>query len=148
MTLVKVNNNPAHRPFGNLFGEFFQELPALGKTWNDLYVGFPPANIHETPDAFHVELSVPGRTKEDFKVNVEQGLLTVSFEKKEETKSDDYKTVRREFSYKAFSRSFTLDEQVDAAKIQAKYENGLLKLLLPKKAEAKEANKQISINID
>ena len=145
MTLVKVNNNTAHRPFSSFFDEFIQELPALGKSWNDSF-GFPPANIHETPDAYHIELNAPGRNKEDFKINVENGLLTISFEKKEESKSDDYKTVRREFSYKSFSRSFTLDQQIESAKIQAKYENGLLKLFLPKKAEAKEANKQISID--
>lgn len=144
MTLVKVNNNAA-RPFGHLFDELFNELPAFGRQWTS-GLDFPATNIHETPEAFHLELNVPGRNKEDFKVNVENNLLTISFEKKEETKSEDYKTVRREFSYKSFARSFNLDQQVDGTKIQAKYENGLLKILLPKKAEVKEANKQIIID--
>ena len=146
MTLVKVNNSALSRPFSNLFDELINELPSFGRTWNGSGLEFPPVNIHETPEAFHLELSVPGRNKEDFKLNVENNLLTISYEKKEETKSEDYKTIRREFSFKGFARSFNLDEQVDSAKIQAKYENGLLKILLPKKAEVKEAIKQISID--
>ena len=139
MSIVKFNHVPVQK-FGNLFDEFFNELPAFsGKEWNNW--SFPPVNIHETTDAYHVELSVPGRTKEDFIVNVENGLLTVSFEKKEETKNEDYKTVRREFSYRSFKRSFNLDERIDAEKIQAKYENGLLKLLLPKKGRNKRISK-------
>jgi HSP20 family protein len=144
MTLVKVNNNGLRRPLTSLFDEFFQELPSFGKNLSLENWGSPAVNIHETPEAYHLELNVPN--KEDFKVNVENSLLTVSFEKKEESKSEDVKTIRREFSYRSFSRSFNLDQQVDAAGIQAKYENGLLKIFLPKKAEAKEANKQINID--
>ena len=144
MTLLKVNNN-AVKPFGQLFDEFFNDLPAYGRQWTSGFE-FPPVNIHETKESYHLELNAPGRNKEDFNLNVENGLLTISFEKKEESKSEEYKTVRREFSYKSFSRSFNLDQKVDAAKIQAKYENGLLKILLPKKEEAKESNKQITID--
>ncbi|HSZ87111.1 MAG TPA: Hsp20/alpha crystallin family protein [Puia sp.] len=144
MSIVKFNHAP-QRAFTNLFDELFNELPAFtGKEWSNW--SFPPVNIHETADAYHVELSVPGRSKEDFKVNVENGLLTISFEKKEEVKNEDYKTVRREFSFRSFKRSFNLDEKIDAEKIEAKYENGLLKLHLPKKEETKEAAKQITIN--
>jgi HSP20 family protein len=142
MTLVKVNNN-VPRPFGNLVDELLNDFPAFGK-WNES-LNFPPVNINETPDAYHIELSVPGRSKEDFKVNVENGLLTISYEKKEETKSEEYKAVRREFSYRSFKRSFSIDEHVDADGIQAKYENGLLKLLLPKKEQAKQSSRQINI---
>ena len=143
MTLVKVNNN-VPRPFGNLVDELLNEFPAFGK-WSNESFNFPPVNINETPDAYHIELSVPGRIKEDFKVNVENGLLTISYEKKEETKSEEYKNVRREFSYRSFKRSFSIDEHVDADGIQAKYENGLLKLLLPKKEQAKQSSRQINI---
>jgi len=140
MTLVKVNNN-GHR-FSNLVDGFFQDLPVA---WGKEYSAFPPANIHETADAYHVELSVPGRNKEDFKLAVENGLLTVSFEKKEENKTEDYKTVRKEFSFKSFKRSFNLDDSINTDGIQAKYENGVLKLLLPKKEQVKESTKQINI---
>jgi HSP20 family protein len=142
MTLVKVNNN-GQRRLSNFVDEFFQGFPA-GLNRDESF-GFPPVNVHETADAYHLELSAPGRSKEDFKLSVENGLLTVGFEKKEETKSEDYKTIRKEFSFKSFKRSFNLDDQVDTDGIQAKYETGVLKLLLPKKAQAKESAKQISI---
>jgi HSP20 family protein len=145
MSIVKFNHHPVQKSFGNLFDEFFNELPVATREWNSNW-SFPPVNIHETPDAYHIELSVPGRSKEDFNVNIDNGLLTISFEKKEETKNEDYKTVRREFSFRSFKRSFNLDEHVDAEKIQAKYENGLLKLHLPKKEQTKEATKQITIS--
>jgi HSP20 family protein len=142
MTLVKVNN----RPFGNLFNDFLNEFPASARSFGQELFAFPQTNIHETPDAYHLELNAPGRTKEDFKIQVEQGLLTISFEKKvETTQSDDYKTVRREFEFKSFKRSFSVDDKVDADNIQAKYENGILKLLLPKKEESKQSPRQINI---
>ena len=142
MTLVKVNN-AAQKNFSNFVDEFFNNVPtAWGR---DSQLNFPPVNIHETAEAYHLELNAPGRNKEDFKVTVENGLLTVSFEKKEESKTQEYKTIRKEFSYKSFKRSFNLDDKIEADGVQAKYENGVLKLLLPKKAQAAESTKQISI---
>ena len=141
MTLVKVNNN-GHRNLSSFVDEFFQGFPA-GR--DESYSFFPPVNIHETADAYHLEISAPGRSKEDFKISVDKGQLVVGFEKKEETKSEEYKTIRKEFSFKSFKRSFNLDERVDTNGIQAKYENGVLQLLLPKKQEIKEAAKQINI---
>jgi HSP20 family protein len=142
MTFVKNNYRPLGRTFNNVFDEFFNEFPVFAEK-----AGFtvPQANIAETTDGYHLELNVPGRTKEDFKINIENGLLTVSYEKKEDLKNEDVKSIRREFSFQGFKRSFNLDDKVDAASIQAKYENGLLKLYLPKKAEVKEAAKQITI---
>lgn len=128
-----------------MFDELFNEFPAFsGKEWSSNW-NFPPVNIHETANAYHIELSVPGRSKEDFKIHVENGLLTISFEKKEEAKQEDYKTIRREFSYRSFKRSFNLDDTVDANNIQGKYENGLLKLLIPKKEQEKTSSRQITI---
>ena len=142
MTLVKVNNN-GHKSLSSFVDEFFQGFPAgLGR---DESFGFPPVNIHETADAYHLELSAPGRNKEDFKLSVDNGQLTIGFEKKEEAKSEDYKTIRKEFSFRSFKRSFNLDERVDSSAIQAKYENGVLKLLLPKKEQVKESTRQIAI---
>ncbi|MBS1915869.1 MAG: Hsp20/alpha crystallin family protein [Bacteroidetes bacterium] len=147
MTHFKINHTPVQKNFGNLFEEFFNELPAFaGKEWNKENWGSVPVNIHETPDAYHIEVSAPGRNKEDFKINIENGLLTISYEKKEEAKKEDYKTVRREFTYKSFKRSFTLDDKVNADNIQAKYENGLLKLLVPKKEQVKENARQINVD--
>lgn len=142
MTLVKVNN----RPYGNFFGDLLNEFPGVVKSFGQDVFQFPETNIHETPDAYHLELNVPGRLKEDFKIQVDQNLLTISFEKKEDAPaSEDYKTIRREFTYKSFKRSFSIENSVDVNGIQAKYENGLLKVLLPKKDEVKQGARQINI---
>lgn len=141
MTLVKVNN----RPFGNLFNELLNEIPVAARSFGQDLLAFPQTNIHETPDAYHLELNAPGRTKEDFKIQVEQGLLTISYEKKESVQSEDYKTVRREFEFRSFKRSFSVDDKINVDGIEAKYENGVLKLLLPKKEESKQSTRQINI---
>ena len=143
MTFVKVNN-PVQKSINQFFDEFLNEIPA---TWGrNVQNSFnPPVNILETKDAYHMELNAPGRNKEDFKINIENGLLTISFEKKTENVSEETKSVRKEFSFESFKRSFNVDEKIQADNIQAKYENGVLKLYLPKKDEVKEAAKQISI---
>jgi len=142
MTLIKVNNN-GHKVLSNFVDEFFQGFPA--GPGRDESFAFPPVNIHETAEAYHLELSAPGRNKEDFKISADNGQLTIGFENKEETKSEEHKTIRKEFSFRSFKRSFNLEDRIDAGGIQAKYENGVLKLFLPKKAEVKESAKQISI---
>ena len=139
MTLVKFNNRPVRKTIDSVFDELFNHFPA---TWNEAY---PAANVHETKEAFHIEMAAPGLTREDLQVTVENDLLTISFDKKEETKTEEHRTIRREFSQRSFRRSFSLDEGVDAENIQAKYENGVLKLYLPKKEPAKSGNRQINI---
>jgi HSP20 family protein len=147
MTLLKVNNTPVQKGLNNFFDEFFNDFPAFdGKDFSKENWGSVPVNIHETNDAYHLELNAPGRSKEDFKIAVENGLLTISFEKKEKNKTEDYKTIRKEFTNRSFKRSFSVDEKIDSNNIQAKYENGLLKLLLPKKEQIKENAKQINID--
>ena len=136
MTLVRFNNRPVSKPFNSVFDELLNDFSGVTTA--------PAVNITETPEAYHLVLNVPGRNKEDFKVSIENGLLTVSFEKKEENKNESDKTIRREFSFQSFKRSFSLDEKVDTEKIEAKYENGLLHFNLPKKEQAKET-KQINI---
>lgn len=142
MTLVKFNNRPVNSVISTVFDDLFNQFPA---TWKDSSLHHPPVNIHETKDAYHLELSAPGLNKEDFQVKIEEGLLTISFEKKEGTKTEEYKTVRREFTQRSFKRSFTVDDQVDVDNIQARYEQGVLKLHLPKKEQAKSSTKQINI---
>lgn len=141
MTLVK--HNPAN--LGVLFDEFFGGFP--GSWGKDAHYGHvvPAVNIHETKDAYHVELNAPGRNKEDFAINLEKGLLSISYEKKAEAENKDYKTVRKEFSYGSFKRSFSVDDKINTAGIQAKYENGVLKVFLPKKEEVIVQPQQISI---
>jgi len=141
MTLLKVNK-PIARNF-NWFDEVFNEFnPAFSK---DRSLAVPPVNITETASAYHVSLSVPGRNKEDFKTVVDKGLLTISYEKKTESAGEDVKSIRKEFIFQSFKRSFTLDDTIETEKIEARYENGLLTFVLPKKEQAQQVAKQISI---
>ena len=145
MTFVKVNN-PISKSFDGLMNELFNELPAsLGKTMREDVLSFPPVNIVEKGDNYHLQLSAPGFEKGDFNIKLDGKLLTISAEKKEEKAAENEKTIRKEFSQKSFKRSFTVDDKIDASGINAKYENGILKLDLPKKEEVKNAAKEITI---
>ena len=141
MTLVKLSNRSLPRTFDSVFNDLLTDFAGgFGEALQSV-----PVNVHETKDAYHLELSAPGLEKEGFKINLEKGLLTVSYEKKEENKTEDYKTIRREFSYRGFKRTFTVQDHVNAENIQAKYENGILKLHLPKNEPAQSGNRQINI---
>lgn len=143
MTHLKLNNRPVAR-FDTLFNDFFN-MPSVWTNPSQVE-GVPAANVFETANAYQLELNVPGRNKEDFKINLDKNLLTVSFEKNEEQKTEGINTIRQEFTVRKFKRTFSLDEKIDVNNIQAKYENGILKIDLPKKEQAKEEPKQISIN--
>lgn len=148
MTLVKFNQHPVHKTFGGIMDEVFNNTARLLKDdvlTNDFFGTYPPVNIRENKEAYLLDVMVPGLSKEDFKISLEKNVLTISAEKKAEQKSEDQKHIRREFSFRAFKRSFTLDETVDAEKIQAKYENGILQLQLPKKEEAQPKTKSIVV---
>jgi HSP20 family protein len=145
MTLVKVNN-PISKTFDGLMNDLFNDLPAtFGKTFREDVFNFPPVNILENTNAYQLEVAAPGLEKKDFNVKLDGNILTISADKKELVKSETEKTIRKEFTNKAFKRSFTLDEKIDAAAIEAKYENGILTFTLPKKEIAKAASKEITI---
>ncbi|MDX2246436.1 MAG: Hsp20/alpha crystallin family protein [Bacteroidia bacterium] len=142
MTLVKRN-----RFFPTTLWDDF-----LKNDWLDTTPGFnsplPAVNIKETPENFLLELAAPGMSKDDFKVNLENNVLTISSSKenKHEETNEDGAYTRREFSYSSFSRSFRLPEMVNSEKIEAKYTDGVLYLTLPKREEAKlKAPKEIEI---
>ena len=103
----------------------------------------PAVNIKENEKDFELELAVPGRKKEDFRIEINENLLTISTESKTEeiVEKDNY--TRREFAYSSFKRAFTLPETIDEENIKANYENGILKFTLPKKAEALPKPKRI-----
>jgi HSP20 family protein len=107
----------------------------------------PSVNIKEDDNGFEVELAAPGLEKGDFKVELDKSVLTISSDKKVENETKEgQQFTRREFSYQSFSRSFTLPSIVEADKIAAKYENGILRVSIPKKEEAKpKPAKQIEI---
>ncbi len=138
-TLVKRN----YRTIDNLFDDIFSNLPvSFGK---ELGLNTPPVNIHENEEGFHLELVAPGLKKEDFKINLDKGLLSIGYEKKNDTENKEYKTHRREFNFTSFKRSFRVDDVINAEAIQARYEDGVLKVYLPKKEEVKVLPKEISI---
>lgn len=105
----------------------------------------PAVNIEEKEDSFHLELAAPGKSKEDFNIELDNDLLTISSEIKEENTSEDKERnfTRREFSYESFKRSFTLPESIDTSKIKASYTDGVLILDLPKREEAKTQPKRM-----
>ena len=97
----------------------------------------PAVNISEDENAYIMEVAAPGMTKKDFSLNIEENLLTIEAVKEtsEETEKDNY--TRREFNYSSFKRTFTLPETVNQEAISANYKDGILKVELPKKEEAK-----------
>lgn len=148
MTHVKFNNRNYDRSFNNMVDELFNGLPVLfNEGYNSLTKqGYVPVNIKENEAGYSVDVVAPGFEKTDFKVNLDNNILTISAEKKTEEKSETEKQIRREYSYKSFKRSFTIDEKIDATAIEASYVNGVLRLNLPKKTEVREAAKEITIN--
>ena len=98
----------------------------------------PAVNVKETDNEFELEVAAPGMKKDDFDINLENDLLTVSSERKEEKEEENADFTRREFSYQSFQRTFTLPENmVDSDKIDAKYHDGILRVRLPKLKHAK-----------
>jgi HSP20 family protein len=145
MTLVKVNN-PYAKSINGFVNDFFNEFPSgFGKTLREDVFGFPPVNIVEKADSYQLEVSVPGYDKADFNVKLDGNIITISAEKKEETKDETNKVIRKEFTHKSFKRSFTIDEKIEDANINAKYENGILNVTLPKKETVKPVSKDITI---
>lgn len=144
MTTLKFNQ-PALKNFDIFLDNLLNDLPAT----KDSGMNFPAVNIIETHDDYQLELNVAGRKKEDFKITVDKNILTVSFEKKEdnaeENKEQNKKFVKKEFVIQSFKRSFTIDEKINADAIDAKYENGILLLSLPKKEEVKVLPKEIAV---
>ena len=145
MTLVKFNNGQksAVNPW---FSDVFDSLINDSRL-NDRFVSkIPAVNIAETENEFHIELAVPGLKKEDFKISLDKNVLSISAEKKaEETTTEGKKYSKREYSYNSFVRSFTLPESADYGKIDAAYADGVLKLSVAKKEEAKFQSREIAV---
>jgi HSP20 family protein len=126
--------------FPTLFGDFF-------RPWNDLFdnrdfmggtLKVPAVNIKETKDDYSLSLAVPGMKKDDFKIDIEGNMITISCEKEESKEEKEAKYTRNEYNYTSFNRSFTLPDEINKEKIDARYEDGILKLVLPKKEEVKK----------
>jgi HSP20 family protein len=147
MTNVKFNRKPFEGTFNNLVDDLFTELPLLFKTeFNNVErKGSIPVNVKETDKSYLLEVVAPGFEKTDFKLNLDQNLLTISAEKKQESNEVAPKEIRSEYSYRSFKRSFTIDEKIDATNIDASYVNGVLTLNLPKKEVVKASATEIVI---
>lgn len=145
MTILKVNNHPATKSFEGLFNDLFGNFEnALANTWNNSSV---PTNITESDIAYQIEIAAPGRKKENFKVRIEKDIVVISYEGKEaESDIKAVKKIRNEFSINNFTRTFSIDEKIDQEKIEAKYEDGLLKVLIPKKQFSVPTSTEISVN--
>lgn len=137
MTLVKWNPNAIFPTFTNLVNDLFNDTDITRMMGNDLATTTPAVNIKENKDAFVVEVAVPGMKKENFHINIENDVLTISAEVKTEEEKKEEKFTRKEFSYSAFKRAFTLPKTVEAEKIAANYKEGILHITIPKREEAK-----------
>lgn len=132
--------------FPSIVDEFFGRdfLPNLFEFQTG--INMPSVNIVEGKNDFRIEVAAPGLQKDDFKINLDNNVLTISSEKEEKQEEKDERYMRREFSYTSFRRSFSLPQTVEADKISANHSNGVLSISIPKKEEAKiKPAKQIEI---
>lgn len=146
MTLVKFPNklmdSKRVNPFVNsVFDSLFDDSSAVNKFTNSV----PAINISENEDAFMIELAAPGLQKSDFIIQLDQDALMVSVEKKEEVEKEEKYYSKKEFSYSAFTRSFTLPETVDYNNIDAVYAEGILTITVGKKEESKVAKRVLMV---
>lgn len=148
MNTIKSNPIFASRQLTSLLDDVFNTSLGQASYNSEWTATMPSVNITENDDAFLLELAAPGLTKEDFKItlNNDQLEITVSKEHKSEEKEEG-KWYRKEFNYSSFKRSFNINDTINTENINAEYLNGILKLTLPKKEEAKpKAPKTIAIN--
>ncbi len=130
--------------FGGLIEGFLENgLPNVKSDF--WYTSSAPVNIKETDTAYELHLVAPGLKKDDFKLNLEQNILTISFEQKEESKETTDKWIRNEYHHRSFKRSFTMNEKVNASGITAKYEDGILYVTLPKRENEEKTSQQITV---
>lgn len=145
MTLVKFSpekrSNSLMPGFNDIFESFFNDSFLSDR----MTTRVPAANISETPDHFHIELAAPGLKKEDFKLNLEQNVLTISVEQSQENTGENKNYNKREYSYSSFVRSFTLPDSADDSGIEAEYTDGILKINIAKREEAKTVRRQIEV---
>jgi len=137
--LANSNSNQNFPTLSNWLDDLFnRDLPSVFTSNFNTGITLPKVNIKETADSFMVEMAVPGLKKSDFNIDIDNQVLSISTETKEENEHKEENYTRREFGYSSFKRTFSLPESVDDEKINAKYNEGILSILLPKKEEAKQ----------
>ena len=133
MNIIKRTNYPIM--FDEFFNDFFNVKP----------MSVPPHNIMETENDFQIEFSVPGSNKKDFEIEVENDNIKIIKKKEDSDTNNSYS--RKEFNYSFFEKSFYLPESIDQSKISSKYDNGILRISLPKKNEVIIQNQRKFITV-
>ena len=157
MTLVKSNKNRSPMAVSSFFNDpFFSDFPDTRQSlMNRLFNGgdqesfdFSPAiNVKEKGNDIHIEMAAPGLSKEDFNITMDDGILTISAEKEDKKEEEKEGYMKKEFSYNSFSRSMRLPENIDEEKeVNAKYKDGVLKLILHKKPGGEKKPKSIKVS--
>lgn len=145
MALVKFNernDRDLMAPgFKNIFDSFFNDSFISDRLTSRV----PAVNISETDEQYHIELAAPGLKKEDFKINLDNDVLTISVEKKSEHSESNKRYNRKEYSYSSFVRSFSLPDSADDGKIEATYTDGVLTINAAKKEVSKSKSREINI---
>jgi HSP20 family protein len=145
MTLMKKSDWPSLMN-GSWLSDFFDNDRFFDSDWMKKQ-SVPAVNVKESEKGFDIELAAPGLSKNDFKVSVDNRVLTISSEKQEEKEEKQKEYTRKEFSYSSFTRSFALPENVNEDGIKATYDNGLLRVSLLKKALTQEkGHKAIAVS--
>lgn len=138
-SLVGKDSKTNFPSWSNLLDDFFSgDLHSAFNSNFNTGITLPKVNIKESIDSYNVEMAVPGLKKSDFNIDLDNQILSISTNIKEEKEEKGENYTRREFGYSSFKRSFTLPESVDTDKIKANYEDGILHIIMPKKEEAKQ----------
>lgn len=141
-SLVKKNGQSASSMpslLNDFFADDFFRLPFM--QWRSDGLTLPSVNIKETPDAYQIQMAAPGMKRDDFKVELDNNILSISSQRQDQNEENDKDGTfrRREFSYQAFERKFTLPEsQVEGENIQARYVDGILLINIPKSEGARK----------
>jgi len=148
-SLARTNSNRGLASRG-LFPDFFTDIDRffdqdLFRMPTQMMANMPAVNIRENENDFSIEVAAPGMKKEDFHIDVEDRMLTIGSQKEENKTDQKENYTRREYNYSAFSRSFRLPESVKEEEINARYEDGLLKITVPKPKETERQRKRIEI---
>lgn len=119
-------------PFDQIWRSYDQKATSRNNQTN---ITKPAVNILDKPDQFEIQMAIPGFIREDFKIKVEDNLLLIQLEMNHAEKDENF--IKKEFAFNAFERKFEMGDTVQQDQIKAEYLNGILKITLPKKEEAK-----------
>jgi HSP20 family protein len=145
MTLIKFNGNKENNTFMPGFNDVFESIFDDTFFSNRMVTRVPAVNLSETAENYHIELAAPGLKKQDFKITVNDNQLNISVEQQSEHTDANRKYNKREYNYSSFVRSFNLPDLADQSRIDASYKDGVLKIDIAKKEEAKTFSRQIEL---